>query len=202
MKKATPGKKLDSNLEMMPIWKSCPSFIEVLHYMPRSKNKSGVYRPKYKKKRTSRLSRSASVRAFILWRAVVAGNVNWPMPCMPRLTPLAAGALRCSGSRTGRANNLASSRLESWALDDSSVEWKFNLLDKKEETIAKKFKSCWQKNQMCRKQLKGQETGNNSVVVLTLTRIFKSVVTGQAPVTLELRNTPVTKHIQPKVVHA
>ena len=30
----------------------------------------------------------------------------------------------------------------------------------------------------------------NVVVVLTLTRIIKSVVTGQAPVTLELRNTP------------
>ena len=28
------------------------------------------------------------------------------------------------------------------------------------------------------------------VVVLTLTRIIKSVVTGQAPVTLELRNAP------------
>ena len=47
---------------------------------------------------------------------------------------------------------------------------------------------------MCRKQLKGQETGNMSVVVvivvvLTLTCIIKSVVTGQAPVTLELRNT-------------
>ena len=32
------------------------------------------------------------------------------------------------------------------------------------------------------------------VVVLTLTRIIKSVVTGQAPVTLELRNTPGKKH--------
>ena len=40
------------------------------------------------------------------------------------------------------------------------------------------------------------------VVVLTLTRIIKSVVTGQAPVTLELRNTPGEKHTQPKVVHA
>ena len=39
------------------------------------------------------------------------------------------------------------------------------------------------------------------VVVLTLTRIIKSVVTGQAPVTLELRNTP-RKNTQPKVVHA
>ena len=39
------------------------------------------------------------------------------------------------------------------------------------------------------------------VVVLTLTRIIKSVVTGQAPVTLELRNTP-GKNTQPKVVHA
>ena len=38
------------------------------------------------------------------------------------------------------------------------------------------------------------------VVVLTLTRIIKSAVTGQAPVTLELRNTPGKKH-KPKVVH-
>ena len=36
------------------------------------------------------------------------------------------------------------------------------------------------------------------VVVLTLTRIIKSVVTGQAPVTLELRNTPGKKHKQTK----
>ena len=36
------------------------------------------------------------------------------------------------------------------------------------------------------------------VVVLTLTRIFKSVVTGQAPVTLELRNTPEKKKHKPK----
>ena len=41
------------------------------------------------------------------------------------------------------------------------------------------------------------------VVVLTLPRIIKSVVTGQAPVTLELRNTPgKNTHTQPKVVHA
>ena len=39
------------------------------------------------------------------------------------------------------------------------------------------------------------------MVVLTLTRIIKSVVTGQAPVTLEWRNTPGKKH-KPKVVHA
>ena len=32
------------------------------------------------------------------------------------------------------------------------------------------------------------------VVVLTLSRIIKSVVTGQAPVTPELRNTPGKKH--------
>ena len=32
--------------------------------------------------------------------------------------------------------------------------------------------------------------GGGGGVVLTLTRIIKSVVTGQAPVTLELRNTP------------
>ena len=41
----------------------------------------------------------------------------------------------------------------------------------------------------------------HAVVVLILTRIIKSVVTGQAPVTLELRNTPGKKH-KPKVVHA
>ena len=41
------------------------------------------------------------------------------------------------------------------------------------------------------------------VVVLTLTRIIKSVVTGQAPVTLELRNTPgKNTHNPTKVVHA
>ena len=39
------------------------------------------------------------------------------------------------------------------------------------------------------------------VVVLTLNRTFKYVVTGQAPVTLELRNTPGKKH-KPTVVHA
>ena len=32
------------------------------------------------------------------------------------------------------------------------------------------------------------------VIVLILTRIIKSVVTGQAPVTLELRNTPGKTH--------
>ena len=40
------------------------------------------------------------------------------------------------------------------------------------------------------------------VVVLTLTRIIESVVTGQAPVTLELRNTPGKNANKPKVVHA
>ena len=39
------------------------------------------------------------------------------------------------------------------------------------------------------------------IVVLTLTRIIKSVVIGQAPVTQGLRNTPGKKH-KPKVVHA
>ena len=50
----------------------------------------------------------------------------------------------------------------------------------------------WQKNQICRKQLKGQETGNISVVVvvvLALTRTIQSVVTGLVPVALEQRNT-------------
>ena len=36
------------------------------------------------------------------------------------------------------------------------------------------------------------------VVVLTSTRIIKSVITGQAPVTLEQRNTPGKKHKQTK----
>ena len=45
------------------------------------------------------------------------------------------------------------------------------------------------------------EVHETHIVVLTLTRIIKSVVTRQAPVTLELRNTPGEKH-KPKVVHA
>ena len=52
-----------------------------------------------------------------------------------QLVPYAALGLGLDG-----ANHLASPRLESWALYDSSVEWKFNFLDKKEETTAKKFK--------------------------------------------------------------
>ena len=39
------------------------------------------------------------------------------------------------------------------------------------------------------------------VVGLTLTRTIKSVVTGQAPVTLELRNIPGKNTNKPKVVH-
>ena len=55
--------------------------------------------------------------------------------------------------------------------------------------------------------MKGQETGNISVVVvLTLTRTIQSVVTGLVPVTLEQRNTLDSvlgeKHKQLKVVHA
>ena len=40
------------------------------------------------------------------------------------------------------------------------------------------------------------------VVVLTLTRIIKSVVTGQAPVHSGAEEYPREKHTQPKVVHA
>ena len=40
------------------------------------------------------------------------------------------------------------------------------------------------------------------VVVLTTSRIIKHVVTGQAPVTLEMRNTPWKETHQLKVVHA
>ena len=50
---------------------------------------------------------------------------------------------------------------------------------------------------------KKSENHNNVVVVLTLTRIIKSVVIGQAPkVTLEWRNAPREKNTKPKVVHA
>ena len=41
-----------------------------------------------------------------------------------------------------------------------------------------------------------------AVVVLTVTRIIKSVVTGQTRVTLEWNNTPGKKKKQKKVVHA
>ena len=49
-----------------------------------------------------------------------------------------------------------------------------------------------------RKQAKEKKT----VVVLTSTRIIKSVFTEQASVTLELSNTPGKKKHKPKVVHA
>ena len=39
------------------------------------------------------------------------------------------------------------------------------------------------------------------VVVLTLTRIIKSVVTGQAPVTLEMRNTTYILHVVSITTH-
>ena len=39
-------------------------FVQALH-MPRSKNSSGVHRPKYKKKCTSRLCRPASIRVHV-----------------------------------------------------------------------------------------------------------------------------------------
>ena len=42
----------------------------------------------------------------------------------------------------------------------------------------------------------------NVVVVLTLTRTIKSVVTGQAPAAVEMRNTPGKNTNKPKVVHA
>ena len=37
---------------------------------------------------------------------------------------------------------------------------------------------------------------------MNITRIIRSVVTGQAPVTLEVRNTPGKNTNKPKVVHA
>ena len=86
MKKASSGRNLDSNLEMMPILEMLsllysfklyirqdpridvvsPLLVQALH-TPRSKNRSGVYRPKYKKnkKRFSRLSRSPSIRVHV-----------------------------------------------------------------------------------------------------------------------------------------
>ena len=50
----------DANLEINVL--PYVFFVQALHiYMPRSKNSSGVYRPKNKNVRTSRLSRSAHV---------------------------------------------------------------------------------------------------------------------------------------------
>ena len=60
MKKTSSGRNLDANLEML----SFDIFVQALH-MPRSNISSGVYLPQYKKKRTSRLSRSASIRVHV-----------------------------------------------------------------------------------------------------------------------------------------
>ena len=60
MRKASSGRNLDANLEMF----SFDVFVQALH-MPRSKNSSGAFRPKYKKKRASRVSRSASIHVHV-----------------------------------------------------------------------------------------------------------------------------------------
>ena len=46
MEKASSGRNLDANLEMLTL----DLFVQALH-MPRSKNSSGVYRPQYRKNR-------------------------------------------------------------------------------------------------------------------------------------------------------
>ena len=56
MKKASSGRNLYANLEMF----SHDLFVQALH-MPRFKKSSGVYRPKYKMFRTSRLSGAAAL---------------------------------------------------------------------------------------------------------------------------------------------
>ena len=64
-----------------------------------------------------------------------------------------------------------------------------NLLDKNKRKNRKKVQNrVGRKTKFAGKQLKGQETGNISVVVLTSTRTIQSVVTGGlVPVTLEQR---------------
>ena len=52
-----------------------------------------------------------------LWRAGVAGYVIWPMPCIPRLTLLPLVPCAALGLGRDGTNNLALSRLESWAID-------------------------------------------------------------------------------------
>ena len=92
--------------------------------MPISRNSSGVYRPNTKKTHFSLVSLSVRPRVY----TAVAGSC-----CRQRC--YLAHAVHVSSHTPGSwcptllwvsdgtgANNLASSRLESWALDDSSVE--------------------------------------------------------------------------------
>ena len=69
MKTGSSGSNLDANLEKLSLKKNKKKvvpylFVQALH-MPRSKNSSAVYRLKYKTKRISRLSRSASIRVHV-----------------------------------------------------------------------------------------------------------------------------------------
>ena len=127
-------------------------FVQALH-MPRSKNSSGVYRPKYKKAHFSLVSLSVRPRVYtvagscgrqrfsahavhasshtpgswcptLLWVSDGTGQATLSGPCRAclvshpwQLVPYSALGLGRDGT-----NNLASSRLESWALDDPSVE--------------------------------------------------------------------------------
>ena len=49
MQKVTPGKKIDSNLEIMPIWKCCPLFIRSSSTYAKIQEQLGRIPPKYKK---------------------------------------------------------------------------------------------------------------------------------------------------------
>ena len=91
--------------------------------MPRSNNSSGVYRPKYEKKNAllACLAQRPSARSYCgghLLQATISGPCHACLVSHPwQLVPYAALGLGRDG-----VNNLASSRLELKALDDSSVE--------------------------------------------------------------------------------
>ena len=107
----------------MLIWKR-PSFIRSSSTYAKtlSKYSSGVYRPKYKQcALLACCAQRPSARLYYcgrqLLQATLSGQCRACFVSHPwQLVPYAAVGL-------GRdvANNLASSRLESWALDDSSV---------------------------------------------------------------------------------
>ena len=65
MKKASLGRNLDSNLEMMIIWKCCLLIYSFKLYICQDPRTARAYTSKIQKKRTSRLSRSASIRVHV-----------------------------------------------------------------------------------------------------------------------------------------
>ena len=122
----------------MPIWKwrqfgnvAPYLFVQALH-MPRSKNSSGVYRPEYKKQRTSRLSRSASIRVHVdvrngygMARGVGAAPGGWRLnkAIWPRIPVPGIVYSFCRRYLRTRKKTVLCPSISGWRADQARSKW-------------------------------------------------------------------------------